>query len=120
VQTISTLPEYFDGANVAGELHIHRSGKWLYASNVGHNSIVLFTIDAERGTLTFVEEQGTGGKTPRQFGIEPSSKHLAISNRDSDTVLASRIDEGNGRLKPSGIFADLASPAAIRFLPPQQ
>jgi 6-phosphogluconolactonase len=120
VQTVSTLPEYFEGANVAGELHIHRSGKWLYASNVGHNSIVLFTIDAERGTLTFVEEQGTGGKTPRQFGIEPSSKHLAISNRDSDTVLASRIDEGNGRLKPSGIFADLASPAAIRFLPPQQ
>jgi 6-phosphogluconolactonase len=68
--------------------------------------------------LTFVEEQGTGGKTPRQFGIEPSSKHLAISNRDSDSVLASRIDEGNGRLKPSGIFADLPSPAGIRFLPP--
>jgi 6-phosphogluconolactonase len=120
VQTVSTLPEYFDGANVSGELYIHRSGKWLYASNIGHNSIALFTIDAERGTLTFVEEQGTGGKTPRQFGIEPSSKHLAISNRDSHTVLASRIDEGNGRLKPSGIFADVPSPAAIRFLPPPE
>ncbi len=118
VQTVSTLPEYFDGVNVAGELYIHRSGRWLYASNIGHNSIALFTIDPEKGTLTFVEEQGTGGKTPRQFGIEPSSKHLAISNRDSDTVLASRIDEGNGRLKPSGIFADLPSPAGIRFLPP--
>lgn len=118
VQTVSTLPEYFDGANVAGELHIHRSGKWLYASNIGHNSVVLFTIDAEKGTLTFVEEQGTGGKNPRQFGIEPSSKHLAISNGDSDTVLAARIDDGNGRLKPSGIFADVPSPAAIRFLPP--
>jgi len=118
VQTVSTLPEYFEGANVAGELYVHRSGKWLYASNIGHNSIALFTIDTEKGTLTFVEEQGTGGRTPRQFGIEPSSKHLAISNRDSNTVLASRIDDGNGRLKPSGIFADLPSPAGIRFLPP--
>jgi 6-phosphogluconolactonase len=118
-QTVSTLPEYFDGPNAAGELHIHRSGKWLYASNVGHNSVVLFTIHPETGALTFVEEQGTGGKTPRQFGIEPSSKHLAISNRGSNTVLASRIDEGNGRLKPSGIFADVPAPAAIRFLPPQ-
>lgn len=118
VQTIGTVPEYFDGANTGGELHMHRTGKWLYASNVGHNSVVLFTTDFEHGTLTFVEEQGTGGKRPLHFGIEPSAKHLAISNTDSDTVLASRIDEGNGRLKPSGIFATVASPAAIRFLPP--
>ena len=118
VQTASTLPEYFDGANTAGELHLHRTGKWLYASNIGHNSVVLFTIDPEKGTLSFVEEQGTGGKHPRHFGIEPSSKHLAISNTESDTVLASRIDDGNGRLKPSGIFAALPSPASVRFLPP--
>jgi 6-phosphogluconolactonase len=118
LQTISTVPEYFDGANIGGELHMHRTGKWLYASNVGHNSVVLFTTDFEKGTLAFVEEQGTGGKTPRHFGIEPSAKHLAISNTDSDTVLASRIDEGNGRLKPSGIFAAVPSPAGIRFLPP--
>jgi 6-phosphogluconolactonase len=118
VQSASTVPEYFDGPNIAGELGIHRSGRWLYVSNSGHNSVVLFTIDKEKGTLTFVEEQGTGGKNPRFFGMEPSSKHLAISNKDSDTVLASRIDEGNGRLKPSGIFASLASPAGVRFLPP--
>jgi 6-phosphogluconolactonase len=118
LQTISTVPEYFDGANTGGELHLHRTGKWLYASNVGHNSVVLFTTDFETGTLRFVEEQGTGGKRPLHFGIEPSAKHLAISNTDSDTVLASRIDEGNGRLKPSGIFATVAAPAAIRFLPP--
>jgi 6-phosphogluconolactonase len=120
VQDVSTVPEYFDGPNAGGELHIHRTGKWLYASNVGHNSVVLFTTDFEKGSLTFVEEQGTGGRHPQHFGIEPSSKHLAISNRDSNTVLASRIDEGNGRLKPSGIFADVPSPASIRFLPPLQ
>jgi 6-phosphogluconolactonase len=119
VQSVSTLPEYFEGDNVTGELYLHKSGRWLYVSNVGHNSVVLFNVDANKGTLTFVEEQGTGGKTPRQFGIEPASKHLAISNRDSGTVLASRIDEGNGRLKPSGIFANVPSPAGIRFLPPE-
>jgi 6-phosphogluconolactonase len=120
VHSVSTVPEYFGGENIAGELHLHRTGKWLYASNVGHNSVVLFTIDAEKGTLTFVEEQGSGGRTPRQFGIEPSSRHLAISNLDSSTVLASRIDDGNGRLKPSGIFAEVPSPTAIRFLPPAE
>jgi 6-phosphogluconolactonase len=120
VQTVSSVPEYFGGENQAGEMHLHRTGKWLYVSNVGHNSVVLFTVDAEKGTLAFVEEQGTGGRTPRQFGLEPSAKHLAISNRDSDSVLASRIDDGNGRLKPSGIFAEVPSPAAIRFLPPME
>jgi 6-phosphogluconolactonase len=120
VEAISTLPEYYDGPNAAWELGIHRTGKWLYASNAGHNSVALFNVDAEKGTLTFVEEQGTGGKNPRHFGIEPSSKHLAISNVDSNTVLASRIDGGNGRLKPSGIFADLPSPACVRFLPPPE
>jgi 6-phosphogluconolactonase len=118
LQTISTVPEYFDGPNAAGELWMHQSSRWLYVANSGHNSIVQFTIDKDKGTLTYVEEQGTGGKTSRFFGIEPSSTHLAISNKDSDTVLASRIDDGNGRLKPSGIFANLASPASIRFLPP--
>ena len=118
VQTVSTLPPYFDGANAAAEIGVHPSGKFLYVSNRGHNSVVLFTIDAEKGTLAYVEEQGTGGKTPRHFGIEPSAKHMAICNQESDTVLASRIDAGNGRLKPSGVFASVPAPACVKFLPP--
>jgi len=119
-QTVSTLPEYFDGPNTAAEVGIHPSGKYLYVSNRGHNSVVLFRIDPDAGTLTYVEEQGTGGKSPRHFGLEPSGKHLAIANQDSDTVLASRVDAGNGRLKPSGIFATVPSPACVRFLPPPE
>jgi 6-phosphogluconolactonase len=118
VQTVSTLPEYFDGPNTAAEMSLHPSGKYLYVSNRGHNSIVLFRVDPEAGTLTYVEEQGTGGKTPRHFGLEPSGKHLAVVNQESDTVLASRVDAGNGRLKPSGIFATVTAPACVRFLPP--
>jgi 6-phosphogluconolactonase len=118
LQSISTLPDYFDGTNAAMEAAVHPSGKYLYVSNNGHNSVVLFGIDPEKGTLTYVEEQGTGGANPIQFGIQPSAQHLAIANHDADTVLASRIDSGNGRLKPSGIFAAVPSPACVRFLPP--
>jgi 6-phosphogluconolactonase len=117
-QTISTLPEYFDGANTAVEVGMHPSGKYLYVSNHGHNSVVLFSVDPDNGTLTYIEEQGTGGRNPLHFGIQPSAQHLAIANHDSDTVLVARIDAGNGRLKPSGVFASAPSPACVRFLPP--
>ena len=120
VQTVSTLPQHFDGANSAAEIDVHPSGKWVYVSNRGHNSVVLFTVDPEKGTLTYVEEQGTGGSKPRHFGIEPSAKHLAIGNQDSDTVLVCRIDAGNGRLKPSGVFASVPAPACVKFLPPPE
>ena len=119
-QSVSTLPEYYDGPNTAAEVAVHPTGTYLYVSNRGHNSVVLFTIDADKGTLTYVEEQGTGGKSPAHFGIEPSAKHLAIANRDSDTLLASRIDAGNGRLKPSGVFASAPAPAFVTFLPPPE
>jgi 6-phosphogluconolactonase len=118
LQTVSTLPEYFDGPNTAAEIGMNPSGKFVYVSNCGHNSVVLFAIDSSKGTLTYIEEQGTGGRTPRHFGIQPSAKHLAIVNQDSDTVLACRIDPDNGRLKPSGLFAEAPSPACAKFLPP--
>ena len=118
LQTVSTVPEYFDGANTGAEIDVHASGKYLYVSNRGHNSVVLFSINPEKGTLTYIEEQGTGGSKPRHFGIEPSAKHLAIANQDSDTVLVCRIDAGNGRLKPSGVFASVPSPVCVKFLPP--
>lgn len=118
LETVSTLPGYYDGPNTAAEIGMHPSGKFLFASNRGNESVVLFTIDPDKGTLTWVEEQNTGGKTPRHFGIEPSAKHLVIANQGSDTLLASRIDKDNGRLKPSGVFAKCPSPACAVFLSP--
>jgi 6-phosphogluconolactonase len=118
IETVSTLPEYYDGPNATAEIDIHPTGKWLYVSNRGHNSVVLFSVDSQKGTLKYVEEQGTGGSKPRHFGIEPSAKHLAIANQDSDTVLVCRIDGENGRLKPSGVFASVPSPVCVQFLPP--
>jgi 6-phosphogluconolactonase len=120
LQTVSTLPESFDGPNTCAEIGIHPSGKYVYASNRGHDSVALFAVDDEQGLLSYIEEQSTGGKTPRHFGIQPSGAHLAIANQNSDTLLLCRIDESNGRLKPSGVFAEAPTPSCIQFLPPAE
>ncbi len=118
LQTLSSLPAYYSGPNIAAEITVHPSGKYLYASNRGNNTVVLFDIDKEKGTLTWVEDQGTSGKTPRHFGIQPSAKHMAIANQDSDNIIVCRIDPANGRLKPSGVTVDAPSPTCVLFLEP--
>jgi 6-phosphogluconolactonase len=118
LQTVSSLPEDYDGPNTCAEIGIHPSGKYVYASNRGHDSVVLLAVDPEKGTLSYVAEQSSGGKTPRHFGIHPAGTHLAIANQNSDTLLLCRIDEANGRLKPSGVFAEAPTPSCIQFLPP--
>src|SRR5262245_59548154 len=120
LQTVSTLPPHYDGPNFPAEIGIKPSGEYLYASNRGHESLVVFAIDQDKGTLKYIEEQNTGGKTPRHFGIEPSGKHLAIANQDSDSLLVCRIDPANGRLKPSGVLAEAPSPLCVKFLPPRE
>lgn len=117
VQTITTLPAHFEGTNSTAEIDVHRSGKFLYVSNRGHNSIVLFNVDGGKGTLTHVEDQSTGGSTPRHFGIDPSGRYMAIGNQASDTVLMARIDGGNGRLTPSAVFTSTPIPICMKFLP---
>ena len=116
VQSMSTLPEYYDGPNATAELTVHPSGKHIYASNRGHNSVVQFSIDSAKGTLTWVEEQSTQ-KTPRHFGIHPSGVHMAIVNQDGDTVVAARLDPTSGRVYPSQIYEPVPSPTCVRFFP---
>lgn len=119
LQTLSSLPRDYDGRNTAAEIAIAPSGKFLFASNRGHDTVVSFAIDPEKGTLNWVAEQNIGGKTPRHFGIAPSGQQLAICNQDSGTVLMCRIDARNGRLTPSGVFAEVPSPVCAVFLPPE-
>jgi 6-phosphogluconolactonase len=118
VATQSSLPPNFDGKNSGAEIAVLPSGKFLFVSNRGHNSLVQFALDPEKGTLTYVAEQSTGGKTPRHFGVQPNGKHLAIGNQDSNQVLVCGIDPTNGRLKPAGVLTDVASPVCMVFVPP--
>jgi 6-phosphogluconolactonase len=118
LQTLSSLPGDFHGPNTAAEIAVAPSGKFLFASNRGHDTIAMFAIDSRKGTLKWVEEESTGGKTPRQFGIDPSGRILAVCNQDSNTILLCRIDPKTGHLTPSSVIAEAPSPVCAVFLPP--
>jgi 6-phosphogluconolactonase len=115
-QTISTLPKDFTGRNDDAEIEIHPSGKFLYASNRGHESIAVYAIDPEKGTLTLVEIAPTGGKEPRSFEIDPTGRFLFAANQKSDNIVVFRIDEKTGKLTPTGKVLNVPSPVCVKFL----
>ena len=116
VQTISTLPEGFEGRNSTAEVRLHPSGKFLYGSNRGHDSIAVYAVDAETGMLRAVEHVLTGGQRPRNFEIDPSGKFLFAANQDTHNVVVFRIDPATGRLTPLGEQVEIPSPVCVRFV----
>ncbi len=119
VQTISTLPagQAAEAAFSTAEVVVHPSGKFLYGSNRGHDSLVVFAIDEAKGTLTLVQHVPTQGSTPRGFGIDPSGRYLLAGNQRSDSVVAFRIDRSTGRLTPTGQTLNVGSPVSVVFVP---
>ena len=109
-QTVSALPPSFTGSNSGAEIVVHPSGKFVYSSNRGHNSIALFRIDPAQGTLTFAGAQDTGGRTPRNFAIDPTGQYLLVGNQDSDSIVVFRIDQKTGQLEPVGDPIDVPKP----------
>ncbi len=116
LQTVSTLPKDFSGRNEDAEVEVHPSGKFLYASNRGHDSIAVFAIDAAKGTLTLVEIASTQGKEPRNFQIDPTGTLLFAANQKSDSIVVFRIDVKTGRLTPTGQKIDVGTPVCVKFL----
>jgi len=116
IQTITTLPAVFQAANYPAEVLVHPSGKFLYGSNRGHDSIAVFAIDARRGTLTPVEHVSTQGKWPRNFGMDPAGGYLIVANQESGNVVAFRIDRTTGRLTPTGQTLEVPAPMCVRFV----
>ena len=116
LQTVSTLPKDFTGRNDDAEIEIHPSGKYLYASNRGNESIAVYAIDPEKGTLALVEIAPTGGKEPRSFAIDPTGRFLFAANQKSDNIVVFRIEEKTGRLSPTGNVLNVPSPVCVKFL----
>jgi len=116
IQTISTLPQGFTGDNTAAEVEVHPSGKFLYASNRGRDSIALFGINPRKGTLTPLGDNPTLGKTPRNFAIDPTGSYLFAANQDSDSIVQFRIDTSTGRLTPTGQVLEVSAPVCVTFL----
>jgi 6-phosphogluconolactonase len=117
LQTISTLPKDYSGPKGAAELVVHPSGRFLYASNRGHDSITAFSIDPAKGTLTSLGQFVTNGKTPRSFAIDPTGAFLIAANQDSGNLVVYRIDPATGRLRPTGETAQVPAPVCIVFAP---
>ncbi len=116
LQAISTLPADFKETSYCADIHVHPSGKFLYGSNRGHNSIVAYAIDGG-GKLTLIGHQSTLGKTPRNFGIDPTGQYLLAANQNSDSVVNFRIDEATGKLAPTGQTTEIPAPVCLKFIP---
>jgi 6-phosphogluconolactonase len=117
LQNVSTLPKDYKGQNDTAELQVHPSGKFLYGSNRGHDSIAVFAIDPSAGTLKLVEHVSTQGKTPRNFSIDPTGAYLIAANQASNNMVVFRIDQASGRLKPTGQVLNAFSPVCVTFVP---
>jgi 6-phosphogluconolactonase len=118
LQTVTTLPEGFDGKSFPAEVQVHPSGKFLYGSNRGHDSIACFAIDAATGRLTPIGHEPTQGKNPRNFGIDPTGAYLLAANQDGDNVVAFRIDPATGKLSPTGQSIRVPMPVCVKFMLP--
>jgi 6-phosphogluconolactonase len=117
IQTISTLP-----ADVpvnpklsTAELLVHQSGKFLYVSNRGHDSIAVFSIDSA-GKLTAIDHTPTQGQIPRNFGIDQTGNWLVAANQRSNNLVVFRIDQKTGKLTPTGQTLEVGSPVCVRFM----
>ena len=101
--------------NTGAEIAVAPSGRFVYASNRGHDSIAVFAVGAADGTLTPVEWQPTGGHTPRTFALSPDGRYLYAANQDSDSIVTLAVDQAAGRLRPAGQTIATGSPACIVF-----
>ncbi len=97
---------------------MHPSGKFLYGSNRGHDSIAVYRVDPAKGTLTFVEHETADIKTPRNFNIDPTGKLCLVANQGSDSVVVFRIDPETGELESTGYKVSVGRPVCVRFLRP--
>ena len=115
LQTLSTLPENFKGESTCADVHVSPDGRFVYASNRGHDSIVIFGIDVASGMLRRIGHSSTQGQTPRNFALDPEGTFLLAANQDSDTIVSFRIDKERGTLDPTGHVTKVPTPVCVKF-----
>jgi len=115
LQVITTMPSSFTGNNSTAEIAVAPSGRFVYGSNRGHDSVAIFSVDETTGVLASVGWEPTQGKTPRFIGLDPSGTFLYAANQDSDTIVVFRVDGATGRLKATGRVVAVGSPSTMVF-----
>ena len=116
MQTLSALPHDFDGHSHCSDLHVTPSGKYLYVGNRGHDSLTIYAIDENTGHLTYIENQPSKGKTPRNFAIDPTGNFLFVANQDSDNIVIFKIDHGTGKLRETAFTVNCPTPVCLKFI----
>jgi len=116
-QTLSTLPPGAEQPNNStAEVQVHPSGRFVYVSNRGHDSIAGYAIESGTGKLTALGNTPTGGQTPRNFGIDPTGHYLLAANQGTDNVVVFKIDAETGKLTPTGQEIKVGAPVCVKFL----
>ncbi len=115
LQTLGTLPPDFEGESYPAAVKVSPDGKFLYGSNRGHNSMVVYAIDEAAGKLTLVQHVSTGGDWPRDFSIDPSGRVLLVANQRSDNITSFKIDTATGKLTATGHEAQVQKPVNLVF-----
>lgn len=115
LQTVSSIPKTFTKLNESAEIQVPPSGKFLYASNRGDDSIAVFAIDPTSGMLTLIEYVPTKGASPRSFEIAPGGSLLFAANEKSDNIVLFRIDQHSGRLTATGKVLNISQPVCVKF-----
>ena len=113
IQTVSTLPKDWSGANTCAEIQISPDGRFVYGSNRGHDSIVAYKIDQLSGKLTLVGHTSSGGQVPRNFIIDPSGKFLLAANQKSNNIVVFAVDQKTGKIEPNGKVIDVPAPVCL-------
>jgi 6-phosphogluconolactonase len=115
IQVISTLPDSYKGENGCADIHISPDGQFLYGSNRGHDSIVVYAVDQTTGKLTVVEYVSTQGGHPRNFAVSPDGRFLLVANRDGNNIVTFTRNEHTGKLLPTGSELHISKPVCIKF-----
>ena len=116
VQQISTLPPGFGGRNTTAEIAISRDGKFVYVSNRGDDSVVVYGVDPAKGTLTFSQRAPSLGKSPRNITIDPTGAYLFAANQNSNNITVFKRDPSSGSLTPTGQELEMGQPASMVFV----
>jgi 6-phosphogluconolactonase len=114
-QTVSTLPAGFTGSKSTAEIRIHPSGRFLYSTNRGHNSVAMFAIDETTGALEPLGWEPTQGEWPRGMNLDPSGMFLYVANQNSDTIVVFHVDPSTGKVVPTGETVHTPTPVDIEF-----
>lgn len=115
IQTLPTLPTDFSGDNTVSEVQITPDGRFLFVGNRGHESLAIYAVDPETGTLTARGHESTRGQHPRHFNIDPTGRFLIAANMHSDTIVVFRIDPQTGQLEFTGSEIPVPAPSCVRF-----